>query len=119
MITAMTERHCLTLDLKDDPALIAEYRRYHEHVWPEILASLRASGIVDAEIYLRGTRMVMILDVAPGFSFEAKARADAASDVVQRWETLMWRFQQALPDAPAGEKWQRMERIFSLAASGE
>jgi hypothetical protein len=31
----------------------------------------------------------------------------------------MWRFQQALPDAPAGEKWQRMERIFSLAASGE
>ena len=113
----MTERHCLTLDLKDDPALIAEYRHHHAHVWPEILESLRASGNVDAEIYLRGTRMVMVIDVAPGFSFEAKARADAASDAVQRWETLMWTFQQALPDAPPGEKWQRMERIFSLAAS--
>jgi L-rhamnose mutarotase len=33
---------------------------------------------------------------------------------VQEWEKLMWRFQQALPDAPPGEKWQRMERIFEL-----
>ena len=110
----MNQRHCLTLDLKDDPALIAEYRRHHEHVWPEVLQSLRNAGIVDAEIYLRGTRMVMILEVGSDFSFDAKAAADAASPVVQEWEQLMWRFQQGLPDAPPGEKWQLMERIFRL-----
>jgi hypothetical protein len=44
------------LDLKDDPALIAEYRRHHEQIWPEVADSMRASGIVAAEIYLRGTR---------------------------------------------------------------
>jgi L-rhamnose mutarotase len=110
----MTTRHCLTLDLKDDPALIAQYRRHHENVWSGVLRSLREAGVVQAEIYLRGTRLVMILDVDASFSFEAKAEADAVNPLVQEWEKLMWTFQQALPDAPPGEKWQRMERIFEL-----
>ena len=112
----MTGRHVLTLDLKDDPALVAEYRRHHQNVWPQVLASLRESGIAHAEIYLHGTRLVMVLDVEPGFSFEEKARADAANPAVQRWETLMWTFQQALPGTPPGEKWRRMETIFSYDA---
>lgn len=110
-----TRRYCLALDLKDDPALIAEYRRQHEAVWPEVVESLRDAGILQAEIHQLGTRMVMVLDVGPAFSFEAKAAADAASPVVQRWETLMWTYQQALPGTPAGEKWQLMERIFTVA----
>ena len=52
----MTRRYCLTLDLKNDPELIAEYRRYHRHVWPEITKSIRDSGVEDMEIYLLGTR---------------------------------------------------------------
>jgi L-rhamnose mutarotase len=112
----MTRRYCLTLDLKDDPALIAEYRRHHQAVWPEVLESLRASGIVHAEIYLRATRMVMVLDVGPEFSFEAKTAVDAANHVVQRWEALMWKFQQALPGTPVGEKWQLMEPIWEFTA---
>jgi L-rhamnose mutarotase len=110
----MTRRYCLTLDLKDDPALIAEYRRHHDAVWPEVLQSLRSSGIAQAEIYLRETRMVMVIEVGPEFSFEAKAAADAADPVVQRWETLMWTYQQALAGTPAGEKWQLMERIWEF-----
>jgi L-rhamnose mutarotase len=107
-----TTRHCLTLDLKDDPTLIAAYRRHHQEVWPGVLESLRASGIVRAELYLRGTRLVMVIDVSPDFSFHAKADRDLADPIVQEWERLMWTFQQALPDAPAGEKWQPMERMF-------
>ena len=48
----MKRRFCLTLDLKDDPLLIGEYKRYHEQIWPEITKSLRDAGIEDAEIYL-------------------------------------------------------------------
>jgi L-rhamnose mutarotase len=59
----MNKRHCFTLDLRDAPRLIAEYKRYHEHIWPEITASLQESGIEDAEIYLFGTRLFMILEV--------------------------------------------------------
>jgi len=110
----MRRRYCLTLDLKDDPQLIAEYRKYHEHIWPEITESIRESGIEDMEIYLLGTRMFMIMEVNDAFSFERKADADRQNPKVQEWEQLMWEFQQALPQAKPGEKWLRMERIFKL-----
>lgn len=110
----MSRRFCLTLDLKNDPALIAEYRRYHEEIWPEITASIRDSGIEDMQIYLRGTRIFMIMDVNENFSFAAKSRADQANPKVQQWEALMWKFQQALPDAQPGEKWLPLELIFQL-----
>ena len=34
------KRHVLTVDLKDDPALVAAYRAHHRAVWPEVQASL-------------------------------------------------------------------------------
>ena len=110
----MKRRFCLTLDLKDDPKLIAEYKRYHEKIWPEIQRSIKESGVEDMEIYLLGTRMFMIMEVNEEFSFEAKAKADELNPTVREWEKLMWTFQQALPQAKAGEKWLLMERIFKL-----
>lgn len=112
----MKRRFCLTLDLKDDPKLIAEYKRYHEQVWPEIVESIKDSGIHDMEIYLRGTRLFMIMEVDDKFSFEAKGEADRRNLKVQEWENLMWKFQKALPQAKPGEKWMLMERIFKLEA---
>jgi L-rhamnose mutarotase len=109
-----TRRYCLTLDLKDDPTLIAEYRKYHEKIWPEITQSIKRAGIEDMEIYLLGTRMFMIMEVNESFSLEAKTAADNANPKVQEWEKLMWKFQQELPQAKPGEKWLRMERIFKL-----
>jgi L-rhamnose mutarotase len=110
----MTKRYCLTLDLKNDPKLIAEYRRHHEHIWPEITKSIKGAGIVDLEIYLLGTRMFMVMDVNEKFSFEAKGKADGANPKVREWEELMWKFQQSLPNAKPGEKWLLMEKIYEL-----
>jgi L-rhamnose mutarotase len=110
----MNRRFCFTLDLKNDPALIAEYRKHHEKIWPEITESIKNSGIVDMEIYLLDTRMFMVMEVNESFTFEKKARADQRDPKVQEWEQLMWKFQQTLPQAKRGEKWIRMERIFKL-----
>jgi L-rhamnose mutarotase len=110
----MKRRFCLTLDLKDDPDLIAEYKRYHEKIWPEITRSIKDSGIEDMEIYLLGTRMFMIMEVNESFSFEAKANADQLNLRVQEWERLMGTFQKSLPQAKPGEKWRLMERVFKL-----
>lgn len=110
----MSRRYCLTLDLKDDPTLIAEYKKYHEKIWPEITASIREAGIEDMEIHLLGTRMFMIMQVNESFSFIRKAAADAANPKVQEWEQLMWKFQKPLPEAKPGEKWMLMEQIFKL-----
>jgi len=110
----MNRRSCLTLDLKDDPTLIAEYKRYHEKIWPEITRSIKDSGIVDMEIYLLGNRLFMIIEVDEAFSFDTKAQADRDNLKVQEWETLMWKYQQQLPQARPGEKWVLMDRIFKL-----
>ena len=72
----MSKRYCLALDLKEDPELIVEYKRYHEKIWPEITKSIKEAGIEDLEIYLHGTRMFMIMEVNGNFSFEKKAEAD-------------------------------------------
>lgn len=61
----MRRRYCFTLDLKDDAALIAEYKRYHCKIWPEIERSIKDAGIEDLEIYLLGTRLFTILDAGP------------------------------------------------------
>lgn len=112
----MTRRYCLALDLKDDPRLIAEYEAYHREVWPEILESIRRSGIRSMEIYRLQTRLVMVMEVGEDFSFARKAAADAADPKVQDWETLMWTYQQAVPGSAPGTKWQLMDLIFDLAA---
>lgn len=109
---------CFALDLHDDPAVIAEYERWHrsEFVWPEVLRSIREAGILDMQIFRTGNRLVMLMRVGPGFDAEAKAAADAANERVQAWETLMSTFQRPLPWAQAGQKWVPMQRIFDLAS---
>jgi L-rhamnose mutarotase len=108
------KRYCLALDLVDDAKLIEEYKQYHESVWPEIKESISLSGIENMEIYITGNRLFMIMEVDENFSFEAKDAADLANPKVQEWETLMWKFQQALPGAKPGEKWILMDQIFKL-----
>lgn len=108
------KRYCLALDLKDDPALIAEYEAWHAAVWPEILASIRDSGILNMEIYRWSNRLFMIMETADDFSFERKSAMDKANEKVNEWEELMWKYQQALPGAAPGEKWILMDKIFDL-----
>lgn len=107
-------RFALALDLKNDPNLIAEYEKWHQNVWPEVLKSIRDSGIESMEIWRVGNRLFMVLETSDDFSFEKKAAADAENERVQDWENLMWKFQQPLPFAPPGEKWMLMNSIFRL-----
>ncbi len=107
-------KYCLTVDLKNDPILISEYDQYHQKVWPEIEESIRNAGIEHMEIYRIQNRLFMIMEVNDSFSFEKKQHADRINPKVQEWETLMWKYQQALPFAQPGEKWILMKRIFQL-----
>ncbi len=109
-------RHCLALDLKDDPALIERYEAWHAPgaVPAAVIASIRQADIRDMQIWRLGGRLFMIMETGPNFSPEAKAAADMASEDIQAWERLMWEFQQPLPGAADGEKWMPMRRIFAL-----
>ncbi len=106
--------YALALDLKDDPALIAEYERFHATMQPEIEASIREAGVTSMIIYRTGNRLFMTMETDDTFSFERKAQMDADNPTVQVWERLMWTYQQAIPSAKPGEKWVLMQQIYSL-----
>ena len=107
-------RFCLTLDLVNDPELISEYENMHRQVWPEIIQSIKSSGIANMEIYRFEQRLMMIMEVVDSFSFELKSQSDLQDAKVQEWERLMWKYQQALPGSKPGEKWVLMKKIFEL-----
>ena len=60
----------LTIDLKDDPQLIAQYKAHHANPWPEPLLGLREIGIIDMKIFLLGTRMFMYMTSTDEFVAE-------------------------------------------------
>ena len=39
---------------------------------------------------------------------------DTQNPKVKEWETLMWTFQQALPNSEDGAKWVLMDKIYDL-----
>lgn len=110
------ERYCRTLDLRDDPELIAEYRRRHAegNIWPEIPAGIREVGILEMEIYLLDTRLFMIVEIPLNFNWEEAMERLAALPRQQEWEDYMSVFQLVKPGSTSAEKWQPMERIFHL-----
>ncbi|MGI4853011.1 MAG: L-rhamnose mutarotase [Janthinobacterium lividum] len=105
------------LDLRPDPALIAEYLRLHRDVWPEIQASIRDAGVLDMQIYHAGYRLFMIMDTEDDFSLERKARMDAANPRVLEWETLMGRFQQVDTGADPTTRWIELKKVFQLTSN--
>lgn len=107
-------RHCLTLDLKDDASAIAEYDRYHAAVWPEVLAHLSATGIIDMTIWRRGTRLMMLIETETDFDMTRLVTREDSHPRVREWERLMATFQEALPDSQGEGLWQVMSETFNL-----
>ncbi|MBL6692904.1 MAG: L-rhamnose mutarotase [Flavobacteriaceae bacterium] len=107
-------RYCLALDLVDDPFLIDQYLEHHKKVWPEIIESIKDSGIESMEIYHVADRLFMIIETEKDFSFKKKSKMDAHNPYVIKWEELMSQYQKVLPVANAGEKWILMDKVFDL-----
>ncbi|MBQ7946802.1 MAG: L-rhamnose mutarotase [Bacteroidaceae bacterium] len=110
------KRYCQTLDLKDNPELIAEYRRRHSEgeAWQEIIDGIREVGILEMEIYLLDNRLFMIVEAPLDFDWDAAMARLATLPRQQEWEDYMSGFQQAALGSSSNEKWRLMERIFHL-----
>ena len=82
-----TKRYCQTLDLKDDPELISEYRKRHteNEAWPEILQGIRSVGILMSPFtFLFGFEFILLL--------QSVALSDFARISVHN-RTICWSFQ--------------------------
>lgn len=111
-----TRRYVQVLDLRDDAALIAEYRRLHarQGVWPQVLENIRRAGVLEMEIYLHGRRLVMICTLPDGLSWADCMARLAQAPRQTEWETLTAHFQQTEATGRSDAKWQIAERIFHL-----
>ena len=114
--TGPVKRYCQTLDLRDNPELIAEYRRRHskEYAWKEVLEGIRQVGILEMEIYLLGTRLFMIVETPLDFEWESALARLSTLPRQEEWEDYMAEFQLVKAGMSSAEKWQLMDRIFHL-----
>jgi len=111
-----TKRYCRTMDLKNDPVLIAEYIRRHskENASPEIREEIRSIGILEMEIYIWNNRLFMIVETPIDLDWDAAMNKLSTLPCQQEWEDLMSVFQQCNEGDAASEKWNMMERMFHL-----
>ncbi len=108
------KRYCQTLDLKNDPVLIAEYVKRHANIWPEIKAGICEVGILEMQIFLLDTRLFMIVETSLDFDWDNAMSKLATLPRQAEWEEYMSMFQIAAPDASSSEKWKLMDEIFHL-----
>ena len=110
------KRYCQTMDLRNEPELIKEYRRRHSEgeAWQEILDGIRQVGILEMEIYILGSRLFMIVETPLDFDWDTAMARLATLPRQQEWEDYMALFQQCREGATSDEKWQMMERMFHL-----
>lgn len=110
------KRFCKTLELKNDPQLIEEYKKVHAkgNTWPEIDKGMKDIGILSMEIYITGYRLFMIMETVPEFDHEKDMERLALMPRQKEWEAFVSKFQKTSAEATADEKWQLMERIYNL-----
>ncbi|MBE6330838.1 MAG: L-rhamnose mutarotase [Bacteroidales bacterium] len=111
-----TKRYVQYLEISDNPALLAEYRKWHSEAyhWKEIRDGIRAVGILEMEIYLTGNHLTMIVDVPADFDWQKAMNQLADQPRQAEWEAFVAKFQNCVADARSDEKWTPMERIFRL-----
>lgn len=110
------KRYCQTLDLKDNPELVAEYRRRHSRgeAWQEIIDGIKEVGILEMDIFIIGTRLFMIVETPVDFNWDDAMARLATLPRQQEWEDYMSIFQEAVAGSSSNDKWRMMERIFHL-----
>ena len=110
------KRYCQTLSLRDNPELIAAYKKAHskEEAWPEIRAGICEVGILEMEIYIIGSKLFMIVETPLDFDWNTAMEKLAKLPRQAEWEDYVAKFQQCAEGATSDEKWQMMERMFYL-----
>ena len=109
-----TKRFCQTLDLKNEPELIAAYKKLHEegHVWREILDGIKAVGILEMEIYLLENRLFMIVETPEDFNWDESMAKLAKLPKQEEWEALTGKYQKTKDGATSS--WS----VYSICISG-
>jgi L-rhamnose mutarotase len=95
------------------PEHIAEYKRLHAAVWPDVLKQIKASNITNYSIFLREPENLLFAYFEyTGTDFEADMAAMAADPATKEWWAVCMPKQSPLPTNKEGEWWGSMEEVF-------
>ena len=79
------KRHAFTMKLK--PGVVAEYKKRHDEIWPELARAIQDSGISDYSIFLDEETLTL-------FAVQKQTGNNTAADlpnhpIVKKWWTYM------------------------------
>jgi L-rhamnose mutarotase len=103
-------RYCFLLQVR--PELLAEYRRRHAAVWPDMLAALRDSGWRNYSLFARDDGL--LVGYVEADDLGAAQRAMAATEVNTRWQAEMGRYFTGLDGRGPDEAFLLLEEVFHL-----
>jgi len=93
------------------PERLAEYKRYHAAVWPEVLATIRACNIRNYTIFFKDGLLFAYFEYL-GQDFAADMAKMAADPKTQEWWKVMNPMQDPVPGRAEGDWWAKMEEVF-------
>lgn len=97
------------------PEQMAEYKRLHAAVWPEVLGQIKASNITNYSIFLREPENLMFAYFEyVGSDYEADMARMAADPKTQEWWALCGPMQKPLDTRSEGEWWAATEEVFHV-----
>jgi L-rhamnose mutarotase len=95
------------------PEAIAEYKRIHAEVWPQVLATISACNIKNYSIFLKEPENLLFgYFEYHGSDFAADSARMAADPVTQKWWSVCEPMQQPLETRKPDEWWASMEQVF-------
>ena len=97
--------------IRVSPEAEAEYIRYHQQVWPEVLQTIADCNIANYSIFLRNGMLIAYFEYH-GSDYAADIRKMEACPHTQRWWSITDPMQMPMPDAEPGEKWSPMREVF-------
>ncbi|MFZ1034541.1 MAG: L-rhamnose mutarotase [Candidatus Acidiferrales bacterium] len=97
--------------IKVRPEAIAEYKRYHATVWPDVLKMIQKCNIRNYSIYLKDDFLFGYFEYH-GTDYKADIAEMAADPRTQEWWAVMMPMQQPLETRKEGEWWAEMEEVF-------
>jgi L-rhamnose mutarotase len=93
------------------PETFDEYVKYHEDVWPDVLAMISECNLRNYSIYHKDNTLFAYFEYH-GDDFEADMAKMAADPTTQKWWDIMMPMQAPVETRAEGEWWATMDEVF-------
>ncbi|MFC2158177.1 L-rhamnose mutarotase [Acidobacteriota bacterium] len=97
--------------IKVKPEKLAEYKKLHQAVWPEVLSKIKECHIRNYTIFYRDGCLYSYFEYI-GSDYEYDMRRMAEDSITQEWWKLTDPCQQPIETAVKGERWSPMQEVF-------